>query len=105
MGPHWLTRLLYSELADCAPARRDEALRAARDEPLDLVELCGIGLALVLVVLVTGAGGHEATAMDRLTAAVVDFAVALPLLVVLAGPFHVRRVRRGLRSRPGRSRS
>lgn len=103
MAPHWLTRHLYPELRGCTPARREEALRAAREEPLDVVELCGIGLALVLVVLATGYDGRGPTAADRITAALVDFAIALPLLVVLAGPFHVRRVRRGLRSRLGPS--
>ncbi len=98
---HRLTRALYPELARYAPAQRDEALRAAREEPLDLVEGLGIGLALVFVVLVTGLDRHAATLAERLPAAVLDFAVALPLLVLLAGPFHVRRVRRGLRSQTG----
>lgn len=101
--PSFLLRLLYPELARCAPAERDAALREARQEPLDLVESLGIGFGLVVAVVMTGYDRDALTATGRLAAAVVNFAVALPLLVVLAGPFHVRRMRRGLRSRLGRT--
>ena len=35
---------------------------------------------------------------DRFGAAIANFIVAIPLLLVLAGPFYVRRTRRGLRA-------
>lgn len=101
--PLSLVRLLYPELTRYAPAERNAALRAARDEPFDLLESLGVGFGLVVAVLLTGHDRDALTATGRLAAAVVNFAVALPLLAVLAGPFHVRRMRRGLRSRLGRT--
>lgn len=95
MVSRW-TLLLYPELLHVEPARRAGVLASAGEGRFDLVELAGMALALVLAVVATRYAIPEGI-QHRFAAAVVNFAVALPLLAVLVGPFHVRRVRRGLR--------
>lgn len=73
---------LYPELRQLPHGDRDAALRRARREPFDFVELLGMAAGLVLVVFL-GRSGHLASAA---------------ILVALApAAFDVRRVRRGLR--------
>lgn len=92
----WWTLVLYPELEQVEPRVRAAALARARERELDGVEWTGIGLAMVLAVVATRYSVPEDIA-HRFASAVANFAIAVPLLVVLAGPFHVRRVRRGLR--------
>lgn len=80
-----------------APVRR-QALTAARQTPLDAIELLGMAVATVIVTWLTHyslplAGG----VLSRVLAMGINFAVAVPLLALAYGPFHVRRLRRGLR--------
>lgn len=89
---HWL----YPALTGIAPQHRQRALHRAREEPLDLLELGGIALAIVCVAAITRYTLVDASIATRLTAGFSNFLIALPLLVVGIGPFHVRRVRRGL---------
>jgi hypothetical protein len=88
---------LYPELKRFSPKDRLDALRKAKEGPFDFVELAGIGVALVLVVTLTRYSVAEMGALQRIGAMLANFLVAIPLLVVFAGPFYVRRVRRGLR--------
>lgn len=73
---------LYPELRSLPHGDRDAALRRARREPFDFVELLGMAACLVLVVFL-GRSGHPGAAATL---------VALALVA-----FDVRRVRRGLR--------
>ena len=73
-------------------------LRKASETPLDFIEWAGILAALVFVVTVTRYGVADFGLVDRIVAGLVNFLVAIPLLGVTAGPFLVRRTRRGLRS-------
>ena len=88
--------LLYPELRKFEPDRQADALRQAADSSLDFIELGGVAFALVVTLLVTRYSTAGMGIADRFGAAIVNFVVAIPVLLVLAGPFHVRRVRRSL---------
>ena len=92
----FVENLLYPELL--AHDRKDRArlLQEASKEPFDLLEWAGMLAALVLVVSITRYSVAEFSLVDRLAVALVNFLVAIPLLVVTVGPFLVRRTRRGL---------
>ena len=91
--------VLLPELRQFPVAEQDDVLRAARDTALDLAELLGMAAALVLVTALTRYVLPDAGLPTRLGAALLNAVVAVPLLVVLLGPFHLRRLRRGLRDR------
>ena len=63
-----------------------------------LLEWAGILLGLVVAVALTRYSVAEVGPMDRIAVGLVNFVVALLLLGVTAGPFLVRRTRRGIRS-------
>lgn len=91
-----LQHLVMPELKTIAPHQRDRALEAAREEPLDLIETIGVLAGLVIALLLTRYSLTDAQLTDRLVAALANFVVAVPLIGVLAGPFLIRRTRRGL---------
>ena len=93
-----IENLLYPELRPYGRADRDRLLKKASDTPLDLIEWMGILVALVLVVVLTRYSVAGFGLADRIAVAVVNFIVAILLLGVTAGPFLVRRKRRGLHS-------
>lgn len=90
--------VLLPELRQFAACEQDAALRAARDTPLDMLELLGMAGGLVLVTALTRYGLPAADAATRFAAMALNFAVAVPLLALALGPFHLRRLRRGLRA-------
>lgn len=100
-----IERFLFPELEQIAPQHRARALEQARAQSFDLVEILGILLGLVITTALTRYGLMDAQIADRLLAALANFAVALPLLAVLAGPFLIRRTRRGLRCFIGEQRT
>jgi hypothetical protein len=91
---HWL----YPELRQIASSEQRDAMRKAKETPLDAVELIGLGVTLLVTVSLTrySAGGWGLA--ERFGAMLANFVVAIPVLVVLAGPFYVRRTRRRLRT-------
>jgi hypothetical protein len=91
-----LESLLYPQLNAFPPDERAGALKGARETSFDVVELIGIAAGLVLVTAITRYLLEIPSAAAGLLAALGNFAVALPLLIVFVGPFLVRRVRRGL---------
>lgn len=91
--------VLLPELRRFPACEQDEALKAARGTDLDMLELLGMAAGLVAVTALTRYSVADASLSTRFGAAVLNFALALPLLVVFLGPFHVRRLRRGLRDR------
>lgn len=91
--------VLLPELRQFAEAERDEALRAARNTALDFVELVAMAAGVVAVTALTRHMLHDPATSTRFGATLANFAVAVPLLTVVLGPFHVRRLRRGLRQR------
>lgn len=93
---HSLQDLLYPQLRSFAAGERRCALREARDTPFDVIELVGMAFGLVTTVSLTCYGLEQWGPLERLAVAVANFAVAVPLLTLLIGPFLVRRTRRGL---------
>jgi hypothetical protein len=91
--------LLLPELRQFAPEERHAALRSARDEELDLLEMVGVLLALVAVTALTNVSLVEDRAIARGSQVLLTFLVAFPLLGLAVAPLHLRRIRRGLRSR------
>ena len=93
-----IENLLYPELRPYRRNDRARLLRKASETPLDFIEWLGILAALVFVVSVTRYGVVDFGVVDRIVAGLVNFLVAILLLGVTAGPFLVRRTRRGLHS-------
>lgn len=87
---------LYPDLRTFAPSDQDAALKKAKDAEFDRIELAGIGLAIVLTVAFTRYSVAGLGLADRIGSGFANLVVAFALLLVLAGPFYVRRVRRGL---------
>ncbi|MBI3917221.1 MAG: hypothetical protein HY322_09460 [Betaproteobacteria bacterium] len=90
-----LLRLLaYPRLRDLPPDQWESVLNRARDTEFDAIEWAGVlaGVAFAALVLRSGAGEPG----SLFTLYLGQFVLALPLLVVLAGPFYLRRTRRGL---------
>lgn len=94
-----MENLLYPELRGYGRQDRARLLRDARQEPFELLEWAGILAALVIVVGITRYSVAGFGLADRIAVALANFLVAVPLLVATAGPFLVRRTRRGLRQR------
>ena len=55
----------------------------------------GLTVAVALTVALTRYSAAGLALMERIEAALANLAIAIPILLVLAGPFYVRRVRRG----------
>jgi len=89
--------LLLPELQEFPTSEQDTALSTARATPLDVLELMSMAAGLVAVTALTRYALPVDTAATRLGYAVWNFVVAVPLLVLALGPFHIRRLRRGLR--------
>lgn len=92
-----LPAFLFPELRRLPEEEREGALRRAARTPLDVFELLGIAAGLVAVAALTRYGTAELSLAQRLGMAAANFAVALPLLAFAVAPFHLRRVKRGLR--------
>lgn len=93
-----IENLLYPELRLYGRADRDRLLKKASETPFDFLEWVGILGGLVLVVGLTRYGVSGLGLVDRFAVAFANFVLAVPLLIVMVGPFFVRRKRRGLRS-------
>jgi F0F1-type ATP synthase assembly protein I len=93
-----IENLLYPELHSYGRSDRDRLLQEARKTPFDFIEWAGILAALVFVVILTRYSAVNFGLADRIAVAAINFLIALLLLGVTAGPFLVRRTRRGLRS-------
>ena len=96
--------VLLPELREFAAPEQDAAIQAARDTSLDLLELLGMAAGLVLVTAATRYGVAALGLAERFGAALASLFVALPLLALCLVPFHVRRLRRGLREQLQRRR-
>ena len=92
---------LYPELRKFRPEDRTQALRTATEARFDIVELVGLMLALAVTVLLTRYSASDMGLADRFGAALANFVVAIPLLLMFGGPFYVRRTRRDLRRQLG----
>ncbi len=91
-----IEKLLYPELKSIAPHHQNHALKQAKEEPFELLEWAGILVGIVISVGVTRYSAAGFGIAERLAAALANFAIAVPLIIILVGPFLVRRTRRGL---------
>lgn len=91
-----IEKLLYPELKSIAPHHQNHALKQAKEEPFELLEWAGIIFGLVIAVSLTRYAAAGMGAVERIAAALANFVVAVPIIVILVGPFLVRRTRRGL---------
>ena len=92
---------LYPELRKFASSEQDSALRKAKDAKLDGFEIIGVTLAVGLTVALTRYSAAGMALIERIGAALANLVIAIPILMLLAGPFYVRRVRRGLKAQLG----
>lgn len=93
-----LWQKLLPELRRFPPAEQRQAMQLARASRLDAAELVILAVWLVLVTalmrnLVNGAPESERIAYS----VVMNLLVTVPLLLLVLGPIHIRRLRRGLR--------
>lgn len=89
---------LLPELRQFPEPERDQALQQASETSLDVIELVGMAVGLVVVTALTKYTTPDPSMASRFALALINFAVAMPLLVAALGPFHLRRLRRGLRT-------
>ena len=89
---------LLPELRQFQEAEREQALLRARGTSLDVIELVGMAMGLVVVTALTKYFVPNTSMASRLALALINMAVAMPLMVAALGPFHLRRLRRGLRT-------
>ncbi len=99
----FISDFLYPELRGVAPAERVRRLKLARQVPLDALELFGLAAGLVAVTALTRCASEALDAGGRLLSVVANSMIALPLLTLFLGPFHIRRMRRGLRECQGKN--
>ena len=95
-GRVWLERRIYPEIEGIAPHHRQRAMERARAENFDTLEFVGLLAAIAATTYLTRYGVVALPASGRFWSAILIFVIALPLLVLIAGPFYVRRNRRGL---------
>jgi len=89
--------VLLPELRQFPATDQDTALRSARDTELDILELLGMAAGLVAVTALTRYTLPSGSIGTRFLFVLLNVVVAIPLLTVALGPFHIRRLRRGLR--------
>lgn len=87
---------LYPELAHLPPTRWSTFLRQARQTELAASERIGILAAVAISAYVLQPVGEAG--QNLIVRYLVQFAIALPLVGLLASPWLVRRTRRGLQS-------
>ena len=88
---------MYPELLEVPPEDRRKLLQQARDGEYDTIEWVGLAFAITATVLLTRYSVADLSWANRVTAVLTNFFVAVPLLLVMAGPFAIRRTKRHLR--------
>lgn len=91
----WL--MLLPELGRFPSGDQAQALQKARETNFDVLELLGVAFGLVLVTTATQYALPDQSLPSRFAAALLNFIVAVPLIALAVAPFHIRRLRRGLR--------
>ena len=84
----------YPQLRALPPNQWEVILTRACNTPFDLIEWVGILAGVVFAAFVLRAGTGEPEALFPFYLG--QFVLALPLLIILVGPFYLRRTRRGL---------
>ena len=95
MRKFWLW--LLPELQLFPAQRQAEALKKSRQGDLDIPELLGMALGLVLAAIAAQYASPGNPPLPHAVVALLDFVIAVPLMAMVVIPFHIRRLRRGLR--------
>lgn len=88
--------LLYPQLRAFPMDAWESVLARARHSDFDVQEWIGIVGGVCLVAWLLGQGVVPVDMASRFLGYLLQFVLALPLLIVVVGPFYVRRTRRGL---------
>lgn len=88
---------LLPELARFPAGEQAQALRKAHDTELDIPELLGMALSLGAVTAATQYALPDRSFASQAAATLLNFIIAIPLMAAAVAPFHIRRLRRGLR--------
>lgn len=87
---------LYPRLREIPPATWESMLDKARDTDFEMREWIGVIGGLALVTWLVEAKVSAFATQAGLIAHLLQFVLALPLLVVVIGPIYLRKTRRGL---------
>ncbi len=100
MEANWLAwkERIYPDLKRFAPDQRKAVSRKAGATPFDAIELFGIAAGIVATAMLARYLATEWVGNRRSVTTSLQFLFALPILPFAIAPFHVRRVRRGLRA-------
>ena len=86
----------YPALRHLQPREWNEVLVKARETGFDTMEWMGIVAGVAVVTYLSRFDADQAAALTLPARYLVQFLVAVPLLTLVVGPFHLRRTRRGL---------
>ena len=86
----------YPALGQLPHSKWDEALKRARDTDFDTIEWIGLLAGVAFVTYMLRFEADHAAALSLPARYFVQFLVAVPLLVLVVGPFYLRRTRRDL---------
>ena len=94
---HSIWRWLIPELDRFSAKEQMQALDKARETDLDIFELLGVAFGLVLVTALSQYALRDQSVASQTMAVLLNLMIAVPLMALAVVPFHVRRLRRGLR--------
>lgn len=83
-------------LVDIPPAERSEVLERAREKEFDSIEKIGVLAGVVFVTYLLRFEPTQVTAFSLPALYFVQFVAAVPLLLLVVGPFYLRCTLRGL---------
>lgn len=86
----------YPALRQLPRAEWDQALKQARETNFDTIEWIGVLAGIALVTYLLRFDTDQATALSLPVRYFIQFLAAVPLLVLIVGPFYLRCTRRGL---------
>lgn len=86
----------YPALRRLPPAEWNAALKKARQTNFDRTEWIGILAGITFATYLLRPDAEQAAALSLPVRYFIQFIAAVPLLILVVGPFYVRRTRRGL---------
>jgi len=86
----------YPALGKLPHAEWDQALKQARETSFDMIEWIGVLAGIAFVTYLLRVDADHAAALALPVRYFAEFLAAVPLLVLVVGPFYLRRTRRGL---------
>ena len=83
-------------IAELSPCDLDDALKRARDCDFETIERIGLLACVALTAYLLRFDAEQFAALSLVARYCIQFIAAVPLLILFAGPFYLRRTRRGL---------